>query len=103
MKGRQWFTALVMIVVTAAAAFAQVQSGSITGTVVDEQGGVLPGVTITLQGDGPPRTFVTEPGGLYRFINVPPGTYRLEASLQGFRPFIREGLSWPSVRACSCR
>jgi hypothetical protein len=92
MKVRQWIAAMAMIIATGAAAFAQVQAGSISGTVVDEQGGVLPGVTITLQGDGPPRSFVTESDGQYRFLNVPPGTYKLEASLQGFRPFVRDGV-----------
>jgi hypothetical protein len=73
-------------------AFAQVQSGSISGTVRDEQGGVLPGATVTLAGSGPSQTFVTDADGQYRFLNVPPGTYSLNATLQGFRTVIREGV-----------
>ena len=81
-----------MLACLASVAYAQVQSGNISGAVKDEQGGVLPGVTVTLEGNGPTQTFVTEADGQYRFLNVPPGTFKLTASLQGFRTLIREGV-----------
>ena len=91
MKVRCWLLALVMLA-TAAGASAQVQSGSITGTVRDGQGGVLPGVLVTLAGAGPTQTYTTEAEGQYRFLNVPPGTYTMTLSLPGFQTVIRDGI-----------
>jgi hypothetical protein len=91
MKVRCWLVALVMVT-TAISASAQVQSGSITGTVRDGQGGVLPGVLVTLTGAGPTQTYTTEAEGQYRFLNVPPGTYSMTVSLPGFQTVIREGI-----------
>jgi hypothetical protein len=76
----------VMLGVSAAAA--QVQTGSITGTVTDASGAVLPGVTITLSGDrliGGPQTQVSDSAGSYRFDRLSPGTYGVKFELQGFR------------------
>jgi hypothetical protein len=84
--------ALAFSIAATGVASAQVQSGSISGVIRDDQGGVLPGVMIALEGNGPTQTFVTEADGQYRFLNVPPGTYKLTASLQGFRSVIREGV-----------
>ena len=84
--------ALLFCVATTSVASAQVQSGSINGVVRDEQGGVLPGVTVTLQGNGPTQTVVTEAEGQYRFLNVPPGTYAVTATLTGFQTVAREGV-----------
>ena len=92
MRVREWITALALCFMTASGVIAQVQSGNVSGTVRDEQGGVLPGVTVTLQGSGAPQTFVTDADGQFRFLNLPPGTYRAEATLQGFRTFVREGI-----------
>jgi hypothetical protein len=92
MNARIWVLALAACVATANFASAQVQGGSISGVIRDDQGGVLPGVTILLEGGGPSRTFVTDTDGQYRFLNVPPGTYRVTASLQGFSTFVREGV-----------
>ncbi|MGQ0736638.1 MAG: carboxypeptidase regulatory-like domain-containing protein [Acidobacteriota bacterium] len=92
MKARFWALALALGLAAAGVANAQVQSGTISGEIRDQQGGVLPGVLLTLQGDGPVRTFVTETNGQYRFLNVPPGTYTLTATLQGFRTLVREGI-----------
>ena len=78
----------LMIVLGVANGVAQVQNGVISGTVKDSQGGALPGATVTLEGDGPSRVFVTEADGQYRFLAVPPGTYKLSASLQGFQGFV---------------
>src|SRR5262245_58620060 len=92
MKARFWILALVACLATTSVAFAQLQSGNISGTVKDEQGGVLPGVLLTLQGSGASQTFVTEGDGQFRFLNLPPGTYSVTATLQGFRTFIRDGI-----------
>ena len=92
MKARFWLVAFVMCIATTGVAFAQSQSGNISGTVQDQQSGVLPGVVITLDGNGPSRSFVTEAGGQYRFLNLPPGTYKLTAALQGFQSVVRDGI-----------
>ncbi len=61
-------------------------TGDIDGRVTDEQGGALPGVTVecrsaSFQGV---RTAVTDANGHYRLVLLPPGTYRVTATLQGF-------------------
>lgn len=73
-------------------AAAQLQGGSVTGTVVDQSGGVLPGVSVTLAGADAHFTFVTEADGKYRFLNLAPGTYTLTAELSGFSTVLRENI-----------
>src|SRR5690242_6753561 len=73
-------------------AFAQVQGGSIIGTIKDEQGGMLPGVTVTAQGLDATQTFVTEANGEFRFLNLAPGPYKVTATLSGFSTLVRENV-----------
>jgi len=71
--------------------------GELVGKVSDDQGGVLPGVTVTLSGPavmGAP-TAVTNAQGLYRFPAVNTGTYTLKFELAGFAPLTREGIIVP--------
>lgn len=71
--------------------------GEIIGKVVDDQGGVLPGVTVTLSGPaimGAPVTMTNE-RGLYRFPAVRSGTHRLEFELPGFSIYVRDGIVVP--------
>ena len=75
-------------------AFAQT-TGQIIGTIVDAQGGVLPGVTVTatspqLQGS---RTAVTDGSGTFRFPTLPPGTYAIKANLSGFQDAAQENIT----------
>lgn len=75
---------LALIAFTAIPAAAQFQTGNIYGVVTDNTGSALPGVTVTLSGLGAERTFITDAQGNFRFLNLDPGTYRLEAELSGF-------------------
>ncbi len=92
MKVRNWLMALALSLTTVGVAFAQAQNGVITGTVKDSQGGALPGATVTLEGNGPSRTFITEADGQYRFLAVPPGTYKVTGALPGFQGNVRDGV-----------
>ena len=65
-------------------ASAQLQSGDLFGTVTDENGEDLPGVTVTLSGIGAPRVQITDAQGRYRFLSLPPGQFQLQAALEGF-------------------
>lgn len=78
----------------ATAAFAQGGDGSLRGTVIDEQGAALPGVTITATGPAllSPVVTVTDDAGSYRLINLPPGAIAITAELPGFAVFRREGI-----------
>jgi hypothetical protein len=83
---------LLLGLAIAAPAYAQVQSGTIAGTVRDEQGGVLPGATVTLTSADRTASFTTEADGRFRFLDLPPGTYRLATDLPGFSKTVRESL-----------
>ena len=84
--------ALALTLAFALPVFAQLQGGNITGTIKDEQGGVLPGVLVTLQGVDATQTFTTESTGEFRFLNLAPGRYKLTAALTGFSTRVREDL-----------
>ena len=73
------------VVVSAPLALAQT-TGDIVGRVTDEQGGVLPGVTVEARGPAfqGVRSNVTDGGGVYRLVLLPPGVYKVTATLQGF-------------------
>jgi len=74
---------------------AQLSTGSVAGTVSDNTGGVLPGVTVTLVGEtliGGPQVAVTGALGDYRFDRLPPGTYHVKFELPGFKTVERRDI-----------
>src|SRR3954469_10344544 len=81
---------LLAFLFTATPVLAQIEGGNINGVVKDEQGGVLPGVSITVQGADRTQTFVTDENGQYRFLNLPPGAYTVTAALPGFTTIVQE-------------
>lgn len=89
---RRLLYTVALVLFTASGAIAQLATGNITGTVQDEQGGVLPGVTITLQGTDRTTSAVTDEAGRFRFLNLPPGSYKVTTALQGFTTIVREAI-----------
>src|SRR5688572_948832 len=77
---------LAALLLAAAPAAAQLQTGDLYGTTQDQDGQPLPGVTVTLTGVGAPRVQVTDEQGNFRFLQLFPGSYALSAELQGFSP-----------------
>ena len=73
------FTLVVLLLTLAVPALAQIQTGGVLGTVVDQEGKPLPGVTVTLTGVGAPQVQATDEKGQFRFPGLPPGTYALRA------------------------
>jgi hypothetical protein len=84
----------LLVLAIAPAGVAQIQTGRITGVVTDEQGGALPGVTVTLESPALLRaqTDTTNERGAYSFISLPPGVYRVVFSLPGFAATERSGI-----------
>jgi hypothetical protein len=90
--GKSWMAFLgVVLIATSTTVSAQTTSASVSGTVQDAQGGVLPGVTVTLTSRTQGNTFTTVTDGEGRFIFpiVRPDTYSLQASLEGFKTLER--------------
>ena len=77
----------LVFILSAGSAFAQVNS-SIGGIVQDASEALIPGVTITATNTetGVVNTTVTNESGAYNFPAILPGTYKLAASLPGFKP-----------------
>jgi hypothetical protein len=76
-------------------AIAQVQTGSILVKAVDQQGAVVPGVTVTISSPSLVRgqmVGVTDAGGIYRFPSLEPGTYSVKLELQGFQSVVRDNI-----------
>ena len=84
--------ALLLAALIAAPALAQTLTGAINGTIKDEQGAVLPGVTVTLTGKQGSKTQVTDASGTYRFPALEAGAYEVAAELTGFQKANQPGI-----------
>jgi len=84
---RNALTVAFCAALSAASLHAQVDTGSITGIVTDASGAVVgtAKVTLTNEGTGASLTTATGTDGGYSFSPVRIGSYKLEASAQGFR------------------
>ena len=92
--GKWLVVGAALLLLAAAAAIAQTATGGLRGTVVDEKGQVLPGVTITvsspaLQGE---RVATTDADGRFRFSLLPPGTYLARFNLVGYQSVEQTGV-----------
>lgn len=85
---------VVVAGLSASAAFAQIEQARLNGVVTDAQGGVLPGVTVTVRSPAliGAQTTVTEADGRFRFPALPGGTYEVTFELTGFQTVKREGI-----------
>ena len=72
-------------------AISQVLYGSVVGVVKDSQGATVPGATVTIvnKETNLTRDTISNSEGAFSLINVPPGTYDVKFSLQGFREGVR--------------
>ncbi len=73
---------------------AQITTGTVTGSVRDNQGGVVPGALVTLvhAERGTATEATTNAQGDYVFPNLAPGTYTLRIALEGFKTVERPGI-----------
>jgi Carboxypeptidase regulatory-like domain/TonB-dependent Receptor Plug Domain len=96
MSGRTICVLFVIALCLVAPAYAQLSTGSISGTVKDPSGAVIPGVSVTLSNPGViggNKQAITNERGAYQFTRLVPGRYSVKAELVGFRPAGRENLA----------
>jgi hypothetical protein len=84
---------LTMVVALAGAASAQESTGSLTGTVTDVTGAVIPGATVTVTGAGVHQSATSNGQGEYSVQGLSPGAYTLTVSRPGFKDFQLTGLA----------
>jgi len=87
-----WLTVLALG--SAANAAAQIATASVFGTIRDETGASLPGVTLTARNvaTGATRATTSDAEGRYRLSALDPGEYELRAELANFKTAIRSGI-----------
>ena len=94
MLSSEWLLLITSLTVTTALVSAQTPTGKMFGTVTDDQGAALPGVTVEasspkLVGKG---TAISDENGVYRLFALTPGIYKVTFVLQGFKTVTRDGI-----------
>ena len=88
-------TVIVAVLLLVSVTVAAQGASGITGEVLDDTGGVLPGVTVTAASPAlidQQRIAISDGQGRYTFIDLRPGTYSVTFTLPGFNTMIREGV-----------
>ena len=87
--------AAIALAILARPVAAQVTTGTLTGTVKDSQGAVIPGATVAITSDTRGTQLpevVSNTSGDFTFVNVPPDTYTIQITMDGFKTFKRSGV-----------
>src|SRR5438046_10449327 len=84
-----------ILVLSSVAAFGQLTTGTIGGSVSDQSGAAIPGATVTVKNadTGITRTTLSNETGKYDALSLPAGNYEISASLSGFQTAVRTGIS----------
>src|SRR5208282_1587043 len=88
---RSLLVSLALLVSVSLSLYGQSTYGSITGSVTDASGAIVTDakVTLTNQGTAEKRTQSTGADGLFTFVNLFPGQYRIDVEKPGFKHFVR--------------
>jgi hypothetical protein len=86
---------VLVLCLAVAGALAQETRGTIAGRVVDEQGGAMPGVSVTITNvdTNVSTSLTTNSTGYYEAPLLLPGNYRVTAELTGFKTTVRSGVT----------
>jgi hypothetical protein len=84
-------------------AYAQFDRGTISGTIKDPQGAVIPGVTVNATNTQTQqiRTTVTDGSGYFTFTNLQPGRYDVSAELEGFKKVSKQNVQLDAAASIS--
>jgi hypothetical protein len=84
--------ALAALFVFSAPSAAQITTADVVGTVSDNTGGMVPGVTVTARNTatGLVQTTVTDTGGNFQILRLAPGRYGITTTLEGFKTVVNE-------------
>lgn len=91
--------AVFSILLCAGFVFGQATSGTISGTITDEHGAVVPGAEVFIKNSdtGLERRVESSESGYYRVVGLSPGNYELRIERQGFKPELRSGLKLTEI------
>ena len=94
MRHQHWLVLTLAVIFTFAAVNAQT-TGTVSGVVQDETGGVIPGAEVTAvnTGTSATRTVISDDAGRYRIPQLAPGSYELRAELSGFQTAVLQDIS----------
>ena len=87
---------MLAVVLMASPVLAQITTGTVTGTVKDTQGGIVPGATVDLVSETrgtKSAPAITNETGTFVFPNVTADAYTVEVTLTGFRTVRRTGVA----------
>ena len=96
---RPYALAAILAAFISVGAWSQTQLATVSGTITDPSGAVVPGVSVTIvsQGTGLKRSVLTDTAGEYRFAGLPTGNYSLRIEKPGFQSQVREGVELTSA------
>ena len=95
LRGRRLLILALLIVSIAGVFTVSAQTtGILDGKVTDESGGPLPGVTVIVTGENliGSRSVTTNTDGVYRFPSLPPGIFKVRATLSSFTDAEKTGI-----------
>ena len=101
MKGVKIFCSVTVVwILLGAVALAQLPTATISGTVRDSSGAVVPGVSLTATSSetGMTRNTTSGSAGAYRFVALPVGTYAVRAEQAGFSAQVKPACASPLAR-----
>ncbi|PYS49497.1 MAG: hypothetical protein DMG13_23345 [Acidobacteria bacterium] len=86
---------VIALVLGVSALWGQTTNATLRGSITDQSGAVLPGVTITVkhQATGVERTTLSDETGNYQLAALPVGVYQIDVRLAGMKPQIISGLA----------
>lgn len=87
-------TVALVVLLACVSAFSQANLGRILGSITDQTGGAMSGVTVTVTDTerGVSRTLTTDDAGAYNAPNLTPGSYVVKAEAKGFKTAERAGI-----------